>query len=39
MVQEELYNVRDLPRKGVGGGGDSRKDIVALQSVRILNSD
>ena len=36
MVQEELYNVRDLPRTG---GGNSRKDIVALQSVKILNSD
>ena len=37
MVQEELYNVRDLPRRRERK--NSRKDIVALQSVRILNSD
>ena len=37
MVQEELYNVRDLPRRRERK--NSRKDIVALQSIRILNFD
>ena len=37
MVQEELYNVRDLPRRRERK--NSRKDIVALQFIRILNSN
>ena len=37
MVLEELYNVRDLPRRRERK--NSRKGIVALQSIRILNSD
>ena len=37
MVQEELYNVRDLPRRG--DEKNSRRDTVALQFVMILNSD
>ena len=37
MVQEKLYNVRDLPRRRERK--NSRKDIVALQSIRILNSE
>ena len=37
MVQEELYNVRDLPRRGYKE--NSRRDTIALQSVMILNFD
>ena len=37
MVQEELYNVRDLPRRG--DEKYSRRDTVALPSVMIFNSD
>ena len=35
MIQEELYNVKDLSRRG--NEKNSRRDTVALQSVMILN--
>ena len=37
MIQEELYNVKDLSRRG--NEKNSRRDTVALQSVMILNFD